>query len=235
MKLVLITGGSRGLGLALCDEYTRRGYRVIDYSRTAPNPYSVSMDLSHPEVAQRTLDASLAALPMEGYEEILIISNAGILDPLGPSSKKPRDRVLANLNINFTTPIVLLSRIVAHFQTVRCRKILVTISSGAARKVYYGWSLYCAAKAGMEAYIETLALEQSREKDPFIPVIIDPGVIDTEMQAAIRNADPEDFPDVERFQRRKLEGGLAAPGAVAKTIATILSTSNLTCGHRYQV
>ena len=235
MKLALITGGSRGLGLALCNEYTHRDYHVIEYSRGAPHPYSVSVDLANPEATQEIIASSLEALPRNGYEEILVISNAGTLDPIGPSSKKPVDRVLANLNINLSSPIVALSTIMAHFQEVPCRKVVAAISSGAARKRLAGWSLYCAAKAGMEAYIETLTLEQNRANTSFIPVIIDPGVIDTEMQAAIRSSEPEDFPEVERFRRRKVEGGLASPKAVAEAIAAILSRRNLTGGNRYEV
>lgn len=235
MKLALITGGSRGLGLALSHHYTRRGYRVIEYSRSAPHPYSVSVDLANPETAQEIITSSLQAFPRDGYEEILVISNAGTLDPIGHSSKKPIDQVLANLNINLSTPILALSTIMAHFEEVPCRKVVAAISSGAARKRFAGWSLYCAAKAGIEAYIETLALEQSLSRTPAIPVIIDPGVIDTEMQATIRCTTADDFPEVERFRRRKVEGGLATPEAVAEAITAILSRSNLTGGSRYEV
>ena len=186
MKIAIVTGGSRGLGCALCKALVRRGYSVLEFSRTAPHLYSVSLDLSGPADAYQIVATSLLSIPLEDLEEILVINNAGTLDPIGPSSKKPVEVVLANINVNFTSSIVLISQIIARFQAVPCRKIVTTISSGAAHKGYDGWSLYCAAKAGMEGYIRALALEQPREQAPFIPIIIDPNVIDTDMQLAIR-------------------------------------------------
>jgi benzil reductase ((S)-benzoin forming) len=193
------------------------------------------VDLSHPEGSLATIGAALREISPQDYNEIVVINNAATLDPIGPTSKKPADRVLANINTNFTSPILALSLIVAHFQTARCRKVIASISSGAARKSYYGWSLYCAAKAGMEAYIETLALEQEKEDAPFIPINIDPNVIDTEMQAFIRSTSHEDFPDVERFQRRKTEGKLATPEFVARQVLGIIRREDLTFGGRYEV
>jgi benzil reductase ((S)-benzoin forming) len=193
------------------------------------------VDLSQPDTLRTTIAASLKEICPNEWEEILVINNAATLDPIGPTSKKAADRVLANINTNFASPILALSLIVAHFQEARCRKVIASISSGAARKSYYGWSLYCAAKAGIEAYIEVLALEQQKEKTPFIPINIDPNVIDTEMQALIRNTCPDDFPDVNRFQRRKTEGDLATPEAVAQQVLGIIDKEELTPGARYEV
>lgn len=70
---------------------------------------------------------------------------------------------------------------------------------------------------------------------PFLAVNVDPGVIDTDMQAVIRAAPPEDFPDVQRFIRRKEEGGLCAPHDVALRVLRILSSPDLSPGGRYDV
>ena len=163
MRLGIITGVSRGLGAALFHGLVRKGYHVIEFSRSAPHQTSIAVDLSQPDTLRTTIAASLKEICPNEWEEILVINNAATLDPIGPTSKKAADRVLANINTNFASPILALSLIVAHFQEARCRKVIASISSGAARKSYYGWSLYCAAKAGIEAYIEVLALEQQKE------------------------------------------------------------------------
>lgn len=235
MKLALITGGSKGLGRSLCEQLIRLDYRVIEYSRSAPHPWSISVDLSAPQHAANLISESLHSINPEECENIVVISNAGVLAPIGPSSQKPISEIEANINTNLTSPILVLSLIVAHFQHASCRKILASISSGAALKSYFGWSLYCAAKAGMEIYIETLALEQQREQAPFIPINIDPNVIDTEMQGLIRETSPRDFPDVARFQRRKAEGQLANPTVVADQVLRIIMREDLTPGARYEV
>lgn len=235
MRLALVTGGSRGLGRALCDQLQASGYQVVEWSRTAPHPFSVRLDLSAPGAARAAAAASLADITTAGCEDIVVLNNAGTLAPIGPASRKPPGDVLENLNVNFTSAILLLSEVVSRFQNVACRKVIANISSGAALKGYAGWSLYCAAKAGMEGYIRALAVEQREEQHPFTAINIDPGVIDTDMQGLIRTAGKHDFPEVERFIRRKNEGGLASPARVASAVLNVLSRADLTAGMRYEV
>ena len=116
----------------------------------------------------------------------------------------------------------------------RCRKVVASISSGAALKGYAGWSLYCATKAGLEGFVRALALEQQPEPHPLLAVSIDPGVVDTQMQALIRTMSKRDFPEVERFIRRKNEGGLSAPSRVAAAVLRVLSAPTLVGGQRYE-
>jgi benzil reductase ((S)-benzoin forming) len=235
MKIAVVTGGSKGLGRTLCHDLIQHGYRVIEFSRSAPEAWSIAVDLSQTEDALEKISSALQELPTQGYEEILVINNAATLEPIGATSKKAPSTIVSNINTNFTSPVVALSRIIRHFQETPCRKVVATISSGAARKSYYGWSLYCATKAALESFFGALALEQQREAHPFIPIIIDPNVIDTEMQATIRRSSPADFPDVERFKRRKDEGLLAAPEVVATQVLSILARKDLEYGGRYEV
>ena len=233
MRLAIITGGSKGLGFALCTQLSKLGYQVLEFSRTAPHKFSVRVDLSLPEESRRYISSAIAAFDTASLSELVVINNAGTLEPIGPSSKKPSPALLANLNTNFTSSILGLTEIIAKFQPAPCRKIVVNISSGAAQKGYAGWSLYCAAKAGMEGFIRALAIEQQAEPHPFIPINIDPGVIDTEMQALIRASTALAFPDLDRFVRRKELGSLVAPSEVAAAVLRILDSSSLSYGGRY--
>lgn len=235
MRLAIITGGSKGLGLALCETLAAQDYRVLEFSRSAPHAYSVRADLAAPCDSQRVVAAALAAVGGAPIEELLVINNAGTLAPIGPASRQQRDAILANLNTNFTSAILILSEIVGHFQATACRKVVANISSGAAQQGYAGWSLYCAAKAGMENYVQALALEQEAEPHPFIPINIAPGVIDTGMQALIRASSASDFPQVQRFIQRQQQGALAAPALVAAAVCRILALPSLVYGARYDV
>lgn len=234
MRLTIITGGSKGLGLALCQQFEARGYRVLEFSRTAPHAYSVRADLASPEAYAQVVATTVASLNDNLLEELLVINNAGTLAPIGPASGQSQHAVLANLNTNFTSAILGLAQVMARFQQTPCRKVLANISSGAAHKGYAGWSLYCASKAGMEGFIRALAIEQQVQPHPFIPVNIDPGVMDTDMQAHIRDASVADFPEVERFIRRKHEGGLVAPERVASAVLNILALPTLAFGVSYE-
>lgn len=236
MRLAIITGGSKGLGLALCQQLEARGYRVLEFSRTAPHAYSVRADLSSPEAYAQVVANAIAPLDAGLLQELIVINNAGTLAPIGPVSAQAQTQhaVLANLNTNFTSAILGLGEIIATFQQSPCRKVLANISSGAAHKGYAGWSLYCASKAGMEGFIRALAIEQQAQPHPFIPVNIDPGVMDTDMQAFIRDASVADFPEVERFIRRKHDGGLVAPERVARAVLSILALPTLAFGGCYE-
>jgi benzil reductase ((S)-benzoin forming) len=235
MRLALLTGGSRGLGLALCETLVANGFKVIEFSRTAPHPYSVRADLSSPEEARRAVVGAIAPINADGLKELLVVNNAATLDPIGPAHRKAATSIVANLNTNFTSAIVILSEIVAHFQGTACRKVLANISAGAAQKGIFGWSLYCAAKVGAENFIRSLALEQQIEPFPFIPVNIDPGVVDTEMHVRVSATSLSDFPARDRFIQRKAQGQLASPTVVAATVLRILELSSLSSGQRYDV
>lgn len=234
MKLLLITGGSRGLGRALCEQFETKDYKILEFSRSAPHEYSIRMDLADPEKSRLTIANAIEPIDSSQLQELIVISNAGILEPIGPTSSKPNSELLENMNTNYVSPVLVLTEIIARFQEAACRKVILNISSGAALKGRAGWSLYCAAKAGMENFIRALALEQQAEPHPFIPINIDPGVIDTEMQALIRESSPADFPELERFVQLKKQGLLIPPDYVASAIMRILERESLSFGGRYE-
>jgi len=235
MRLALLTGGSKGLGFALCGVLAEQEFRILEFSRSAPHAYSVRTDLSSPEGSLQAVAGALAGLGNEPVEELLVINNAGTIDPVGPASRKPHHALVANLNTNFTSAILILTEIIKHFQAVPCRKVLANISSGAAQQAYSGWSLYCATKAGLEHFVRTVALEQQAELHPFIPINIDPGLMDTEMQARhLHTSSESDFPALPQFLQWKEQGILAQPEKVAAAVYRILGLPSLSYGARYE-
>jgi len=234
MKLSIVTGGSKGLGLALCEQLIERGYQVIDFSRSAPHAYSIPIDLADPEKSRLVVAKAIESIDSDQLEELIVVSNAGTLKPIGPAAGRSHTDLLENMNTNFVSAILMLTEIIAQFQTVACRKVVANISSGAALRGRFGWSLYCAAKAGMENFVRSIALEQQVQPQPFIPVNIDPGVIDTDMQSLIRATPPSDFLDVEYFVKRKEQGKLVPPDRVASAVIRILELPDLSSGDRYE-
>jgi benzil reductase ((S)-benzoin forming) len=234
-RLAIISGGSKGLGLALCSQFAERGFRVVEFSRTAPHRFSIQADLSSPRTAMESISDALTPLSDAPWEEIIIFNNAGTLDPIGPSSRHDPKALLENINTNFSSALLFLTVAISKFQRHPCRKILANISSGAALKGYAGWSLYCAAKAGLDHFVRSVALEQESERFPFVAINIDPGVIDTEMQAGIRKSNSSDFPDVDRFIARKTNGGLHQAASVATAVTRIVGVPSLVAGTRYSV
>jgi benzil reductase ((S)-benzoin forming) len=235
MQLAIISGGSKGLGAALCEQYLARGFEVVEFSRSASQAYSVAIDLSQAEQAGGIINEALEPLTKHEWQEIVVISNAGILTPVGPVSRKKRDAVIANLNTNFVSSIIFMSEVLAHFQHNNGKKTMASISSGAALGERAGWSLYCAAKAGMEHFIRCVAKEQDIEQHPFKLMNIDPGLIDTDMQTAIRQSSIDDFPSLEQFIQRKEAGLLIPPEKVAEGVIQIIDESTIGNGQRISV
>jgi benzil reductase ((S)-benzoin forming) len=235
MRLAIISGGSKGLGAALCNQYANLGWQVIEFSRSAPHAYSVAGDFSAPQALAPVIDRALAPLAAKQWDEIVVVNNAAMLDPIGPVSRKAPADIITHLNTNVVSGVLFMARAMAAFQSHRCRKALVNVSSGAATKGYDGWSLYCTSKAGLEHFIRSVANEQARDAHPFIAINLSPGVIDTGMQAMIRGASIEEFPDVGRFIGLKNSGALRTPQEVAATLIRIAGLPELKGGATYSV
>jgi benzil reductase ((S)-benzoin forming) len=211
MNLYIVTGTRRGLGEALA-------------RRIAAGKDNELVSLSRPEVdlgdfasRGRAFDAIEARIQSRQYEKAVLINNAGIVEPVAPLDRaEPRD-IERNLAVNLVAPMVLMRRFLAATAHVRLRRI-INISSGAGRRPIYGWSAYCAAKAGLDMATRVVALEAQARGLAIEAVSLAPGVIDTGMQASVRAASADDFADVERFRQMKAEGALRPADDVAAEI-----------------
>lgn len=226
MKLVIITGGSKGLGLALCQSFKSLGYEVIDISKSAPHAYSYKQDLSWPIYRE---NGAIKAASSKTLEEVIYINNAAQILPVGrkhiDAYSGPlfnHDPIMRNLNINFVTPILLIEEFMHWFENQNCRKLIVNITSGAEKNGYPGLSFYCAAKAGMANYIKALIKDQTSKAYPFTLMNFNPGVIDTDMQKQLRETKSELQKD---FIKLKEEGKLLSPEAVAQDLIKTICAS----------
>lgn len=223
MKLAIVSGGSRGLGAALCAHYRALGWSVLEMSRSGSGQGHVHADLGQPLEAASQIERALGRIPAERLEEVVAFNNAARLGPLGPAESTVAPEALDNIAVNLGGGIVFMTAILRTFSAVACPKTLVNISSGAASRAIHGWSLYCAAKAGLERYLECVALEQDAQPHPFRVLNISPGVIDTGMQAELRAAGPGAFRDHARFVALAHEGALRTPEDTARRVAGIVA------------
>ena len=223
-RLAIVTGGSRGLGAALCDLYLAEGWRVVDLSRSAPHPFSVALDLARPGEAAGIFEETLSRAAASSLVEVVAVNNAAVVEPVGPVERSSPGAIVEHVGVNVVAAILFARAFVAAFQAHDCPKTFVNVSSGAATRGIAGWSLYCATKAALENFIRAVALEQAARPHPISAININPGVMDTEMQATVRSASREDFPTVDRFIRYKNEGALAPPERVASRIAAIVAS-----------
>jgi benzil reductase ((S)-benzoin forming) len=104
---------------------------------------------------------------------------------------------------------------------------IINISSGAARRPIFGWSAYCAAKAGLDMASRAVALEAQARGLAVEVSSLAPGVIDTPMQEVVRGSASEDFIDVERFRAMKADGTLRPASEVAADILRLEAAGRL--------
>lgn len=235
MKLALITGGSKGLGKALVTKYLSSDYEVLEFSRSGKSEHHIRCDFSDLNSFPDIFNSTLSVYKNSDLSEIILINNAGTIDPIGPISESEVQDWKNSIDINFTAAVLATGLFIKHFQSNACRKSIAFISSGAAITPKYGWALYCASKAGLEQFCNTVAIEQETEDSPINCFIINPHIMDTGMQFRIRSTNDSLFPEVQRFIEFKNDGLLRSPDSVADEIYSILSNPELESGGKYAV
>ncbi|MDZ7857515.1 MAG: SDR family NAD(P)-dependent oxidoreductase [Sphaerotilus sp.] len=232
-RLALVTGGSRGLGRALVTQWQAEGWRVIELSRSAPTADSVRVDLAQPAAVAQALAEALVGIDPLSVTELLVLHNAGTVQPLGPASNRPVGEVIDALNVNLVSGITFLATAMGHFQSCPGRKVVAQITSGAAVRAHAGLSLYSAAKAGMDQFMRVVAAEQALQPHPFSTLSLDPGALDTDMQGTLRRAAPEHYPGAAAFAQRHRDGALGQVEAVAAAVRRLLASPPSPLGERH--
>jgi NAD(P)-dependent dehydrogenase (short-subunit alcohol dehydrogenase family) len=194
----LVTGASRGLGLALARRLAADGWPLVIDGRDPATLHAAATELaSHRVVRAIPGDITsprhrehLAAAAGELGGLDLVVHNAGALgpSPLPPVDEVALDAVRDVLEANVVAPLALTQVLLPH---LRSGAVVVAITSDAAAEAYAGWGTYGASKAAFEQLFAVLA-----EEHPELRVLrIDPGDLRTDMhQAAFPGEDISDRP-----------------------------------------
>jgi len=222
MNVVIISGGSKGLGRALVEKFDSEHWKTIEFSRSGTTNFNIKVDFRNPQLLLKSLTTLFTQLTTEEIEHIVLINNTGSLNPIKKISQLSYDEIIDNLNINITSSFILIQTFIKYFRFHEIPKTIINISSGAALKGYPGWSLYCTGKAGIENLISTVQEEEKYELNKFIALNFDPYIMDTDMQTTIRNSSLEDFPQKEKFIRYKEDGKLLKTEMVADSLFNVI-------------
>jgi NAD(P)-dependent dehydrogenase (short-subunit alcohol dehydrogenase family) len=227
MMKAILTGHTRGLGAAIATSLLSRKIPVLGLSRTRNAELEkrfptlleqFELDWSDSTAAARWLGGGTLRQFLSGCKTVLLINNAGTVQPIGPVGTQEVAAISRAVNLNVAAPLMLTSAVAAASSDASDRRIL-HISSGAGSNAYPGWSVYCATKAAVDHHARAVAMDQT----PALRICaLAPGVVDTDMQAEIRAAALDKFPLRERFEALKQNGQLSSPDECAERVVEYL-------------
>ena len=229
--LHILTGGSRGMGLAMGQQLLAQGHTVLSIARrtsselaaAAPQPANLiqwEQDLGETDAAAQRLGDWLRSLDPADWASITLINNAGVIPQIAPLSAVPTADLRNALRVGLEAPMALTGVFLGATEGWTVPKKVLNVSSGLGRRPMASQAAYCTAKAGMDAYARCVALEEAHKPHGAKIVSLAPGVIDTDMQVQLRGAAPEAFPDRQNFANLKSGGQLTSPAdAAARVLA----------------
>lgn len=233
----IITGTSRGIGEALAKQLLGPNNSLVCISRNQ-NPglgveayikkwdiKDIALDLTQHDRIANTIRDVFREIDPADVASITLINNAGIIHPIRRVGDTDASAKIArSVGVNLTAAMIATDAFIHETADMDVPRKVLFMTTGAARRIVKGWSAYCAGKAGLEMYVQVLAEEQKESDNPVKLVAFSPGVVDTEMQAEIRNADPDEFPELEKFKGYKEKGQLLNADDVARTIIELIQS-----------
>ncbi|HET9790387.1 MAG TPA: SDR family oxidoreductase, partial [Candidatus Angelobacter sp.] len=185
-KVAVITGGSRGIGLAIAHAFAAAGYSVVIIGRNEPDlnnsvaqlgKYGVQVQASLCDVADPTAVETLFLKLRQNYNSIdVLVNNAGMAHPLLPVEQLPFDTWKRVLDTNLTGTFLVTQ---AALPLMKAGGTIVNNLSVAALQPFAGMSAYNAAKFGAMGFTQALR-EEVRKRGIRVLALI-PGATNTDI------------------------------------------------------
>jgi 3-oxoacyl-[acyl-carrier protein] reductase len=225
MRNVIVTGGSRGLGLGIARKLTQAGYRVIAVARKQNSELAATI-----QEAESTNPGSFRFVPfdlaeIEGISDLVktirkdfgpiygLVNNAGISFD-GALALMPTSQIEQLVRVNTLSPMVLTKYVVRSMMADGGGRI-VNMASITAFTGYSGLSVYGATKASIIGFSRSIAREVGRMGVNVNSVA--PGFIETDMTHGLKDGQRE------QIERRSALKRLADIDDVANAVEFFLS------------
>jgi len=233
--LYILTGASRGLGLAMAEQLLSGNHFVLCISRNTNAALASRaarldtkleqwpLDLEHTVEAAAMLGQWLSNRKTGMFTGATLINNAGVLPRIGPLSASDPIDLSRALRVGLEAPLLLTAAFLRVTDPWSIPRKVLNISSGLGRRALAAQAGYCAVKAGMDHFTRCLALDEALKPNGAKVCSLAPGVIDTDMQLQLRHADASAFPDQKNFIDLKVNGQLASPVETASHVRAYLA------------
>ena len=232
--LTILTGASRGMGLAMAQQLLAGGHDLLCLSRRPNDDLATQailagrqceqwpQDLARADTAAARLEAWLKLQGTGDLASVTLINNAGMIPRIAPVGDIAAADLAEAMRVDIEAPMLLAGAFLRVTAAWPIARRILNISSGLGRRAMASQAAYCAAKAGMDHFTRCVALEQEQLPNGARVCSLAPGVIDTDMQVQLRGAEASRFPDRGNFVGLKDKGMLASPEEAARRILAFL-------------
>ena len=224
MEVYYITGTSKGIGKALAEKLLQQGHSVIGIARTCTISHS-NYRHYYLDLADTSAVANFTFTETTNCDKIVLINNAGALGEIKYVGNLSAKSIVETYHVNLVSPVILTNTFIETYRNTSAKKIILNISSGAARNEYDGWSLYCSSKSSIDMFSRATLCEQNITNEGFKVLAVAPGIIETDMQKTIRSTNPSQFSMHEKFIESHNAGILKTPTSVAIELVELLNNS----------
>lgn len=236
--LTIITGASRGMGLAIAQQLLSPTAYLLCISRNTNAQLAEEarakgaqieqwpQDLAQGEAAATALSTWLSGIDPKTVASATLINNAALISAMVPLRDANTGQLAATLRVSLEAPMLLTAAFLGATRDWTTPRKVLNISSGLGRRAIASSASYCAAKAGMDHFTRSLALDEALQPNGAKVCSLAPGVIDTDMQVQLRTSDPAGFPDVAMFANLHSGKQLSSPQEAAQKVIAFLNRAD---------
>jgi len=221
MKVVVVTGASKGLGLAVCQALVVENYHVIGIARSKSTDFSMLQSKYPSTLSFESFDLSdsdniqvLCRAITTTYGRVYGLINNAAVGHDGILATMHETQISETLAVNIQAPLLLSKYFVRPMLINQCGRI-VNISSIIASTGYSGLSVYGASKAALSGFTKSLSREVGKANVTVNTIA--PGFMDTAMTAGLTDD------KLDKIKRRSPLNKLAESCDVAQAVVYLLS------------